>query len=301
MSETREQLARQTETLSSIRSIVRTMKTLSAINAPPYEQAARDIKAYQQSLEKGFAAFAYGTQGCYAQHDLSKNTLATSSQIEALHIIFGSDHGLCGSYNEQLAHYFTEQNISIHKASANKVKILCIGARMERALQDKGLHPYQSLMPPASVKGIGRLANVLVQNIQAYSQQQGLQTSQVHLWFTQKDELTGHQLKHIHLLPVPHDLFKPKQTWDSTSLPLISMEREALFIALIRQYLFVHLYRASAEAIATENAARLALMKQAEETVADRLAEVKQKASQARQEEITTELMDIVMGHLAKN
>lgn len=287
MSETREQLARQSNTLSSINGIVRTMKALSAINAPPYEQAASDIEAYQQSLEKGFAAFAYCTQGRYGRKQ-------GASQERTLHIVFGSDHGLCGNYNEQLANYFAANFIS------NKSHVLCIGARMERALNDHGFQAYKCLMPPASVKGVNRLANQLVHDIQQFSSQQGLQHSHVSLWFTQRAEQSGHVPHHDILLPVPEHLFQAKPHWQSTALPFFTMPEEALLSALIRQYLFVHLYRASAEAIATENAARLALMKQAEQTVADRLAEVKQKASQVRQEEITTELMDIVIGHLSR-
>lgn len=297
MSETREQLARQSNTLSSINGIVRTMKALSAINAPPYEQAASDIETYQHSLEKGFAAFAYCTQGRYAQHSTE------FLQRHGLHIVFGSDHGLCGNYNEQLATYFAEHvtrhaNSSDRHAKLASPSILCIGARMERALNDYGFTPYKRLMPPASVKGVNRLANQLVQEIQEFSLQQGLQHSHVTLWFTQRADKIGHKPHSNNLLPVPEHLFKPQTQWPSTALPMMTMQEDALLTALIRQYLFVHLYRASAEAIATENAARLALMKQAEQTVADRLAEVRQKASQVRQEEITTELMDIVIGHL---
>lgn len=297
MSETREQLARQSNTLSSINGIVRTMKALSAINAPPYEQAASDIEAYQQSLEKGFAAFAYCTQGRYGKKQ-------GASQERTLHIVFGSDHGLCGNYNEQLASYFAAGFATPNRKPAfaqerkSKSHILCIGARMERALIDHGFQPYKRLMPPASVKGVNRLANQLVHDIQQFSSQQGLQHSHVSLWFTQRAEQSGHVPHHDILLPVPEHLFQAKPHWQSTALPFFTLQEEALLSALIRQYLFVHLYRASAEAIATENAARLALMKQAEQTVADRLAEVKQKASQVRQEEITTELMDIVIGHL---
>lgn len=291
MSETREQLARQSDTLSSISGIVRTMKALSAINAPPYEQAASDIEAYQHSLEKGFAAFAYCTQGRYAQQSSDVN-----NQQRSLHIVFGSDHGLCGNYNEQLALYFSEF-ATLH-AKPVSPSILCIGARMERALNDHGFTPFKRLMPPASVKGVNRLANQLVQEIQAFTLQQGLQHSHVSLWFTQRADKIGHKPHNDNLLPVPEHLFKPQAQWHSPALPMITMQEDALLTALIRQYLFVHLYRASAEAIATENAARLALMKQAEQTVADRLAEVRQKASQVRQEEITTELMDIVIGHL---
>ena len=47
----------------------------------------------------------------------------------------------------------------------------------------------------------------------------------------------------------------------------------------------------------TENAARLALMQQAEQSVDERLDAVRRQASGVRQDQVTEELMDIVIGH----
>ena len=56
------------------------------------------------------------------------------------------------------------------------------------------------------------------------------------------------------------------------------------------------MFRASADALVTENAARLALMQQAEHTVDDRLAELLSETRSVRQNEITTELLDVIVG-----
>ena len=94
MAQTLESLSRQNDTLTSIRGIVGTMKTLSAINAAPYEQAARSIEAYHQAILKGFAAFA---------HRAGEMTLHPEDAAEHWIVVFGSDHGLCGNYNESVA------------------------------------------------------------------------------------------------------------------------------------------------------------------------------------------------------
>ena len=48
--------------------------------------------------------------------------------------------------------------------------------------------------------------------------------------------------------------------------------------------------------MATENAARLALMQQAEQSVDDRLEQVKGELRSVRQTDITSELMDVIIG-----
>ena len=63
MAQTLEYLSRKNDTLSSIRGIVHTMKTLSAINAAPYEQAAQSIELYHHTLLQGLAAFVHRTGG----------------------------------------------------------------------------------------------------------------------------------------------------------------------------------------------------------------------------------------------
>lgn len=291
MAQTLEQLARQSKTLTSISSIVRTMKTLSAINAVPYEQAAASIEAYQYTLEKGFAAFAYKTQGRYF------NT-QSSAKAKRLLIVFGSDHGLCGNYNEQLA----EQVARFYQAKQPaEITVFCVGGKMQQSLQDHKLSTEALLMPPASVDGLNRLASELVQRIEAFSRGMALTDLAVHLAFTQRAEHGTREPLISTLLPVPNQLFKPVQHWPSSSLPSFSLSESSLLASLVRNYLYVRLYRASAEAMATENAARLALMQQAEQSVAERLDEVKKEMAQVRQEEITTELMDIIIGHLEES
>ncbi len=84
--------------------------------------------------------------------------------------------------------------------------------------------------------------------------------------------------------------------WPSRSLPQFSLPAPTLFAALVRNLLFATLYRAAAEALVTENAARLARMQQAERSVDDRLDALRAETRTVRQSEITTELLDVIVG-----
>jgi F-type H+-transporting ATPase subunit gamma len=77
---------------------------------------------------------------------------------------------------------------------------------------------------------------------------------------------------------------------------MIRMAPEALFSRLIREHLLVSLFRAGAESLASEHAARLAAMKGAERNIEERLEDLSAAHRRQRQEAITTELMDIVTG-----
>ena len=289
MAQTLEQLGRKNDTLTSIRGIVHTMKTLSAINAAPYEQAAQSIESYHQTILQGLAAFVYRSGGVRLFTEAIKPTTR-------LLVVFGSDHGLCGNYNELVADKVTAYTQAQPRLTQH---ILCIGSRMGGALLEQDLKPDVVLMPPASADGVGRLAGDIVTRIEQLGRGQSLAHLAVSLVFTQRAE-HGYQESVVReLLPLNSELLQPLPRWDSRSLPDYSMAADALLSSLIRNHVFASVFRASAEAMVTENATRLALMQQAEQSVDEQLEGVKQELNSVRQDEITNELMDIIIGHLA--
>jgi F-type H+-transporting ATPase subunit gamma len=103
---------------------------------------------------------------------------------------------------------------------------------------------------------------------------------------------------HLHLLPVDPQWLRDLAVCPTPSrrLPTYAMARDQLFAALIREHLFVTLYRACAESLAGENASRLAAMQNAERNIEERLEELTRVFHQQRQSTITEELLNIVAG-----
>jgi len=67
-------------------------------------------------------------------------------------------------------------------------------------------------------------------------------------------------------------------------------------LALIREYLFVSLFRACAESLASENASQLSAMQRAEKKIDDMLEELFHLYNSRRQSGIDEELFDVVSG-----
>lgn len=66
--------------------------------------------------------------------------------------------------------------------------------------------------------------------------------------------------------------------------------------ALIREYLFISLFRACAESLASENASRLAAMQRADKNIDDLLERLRGTFHQLRQSGIDEELFDVISG-----
>jgi F-type H+-transporting ATPase subunit gamma len=286
MAQTLDTLVRRTASIQGIRSVVHTMKTLSVINAAPYEHAALAIEAYHQTILDGLHAFLSGTGPLDA---------ASPNIAERVIVVFGSDHGLCGNYNEAIAAHVRKH---VDKDPGDATTVLCIGAQMADALQDQGFDVEKTFLPAASVDGLERLANLLTERLGQISHASHPREIAVSLAYSARGEADLPTLRIAALLPLDPSLMHDLRTkpWNSRSLPFYSMPPDDLFRALIRSHLFASMFRAAAEAMVTENAARLALMQQAEQSVDDRLEELKSDTRLVRQTEITTELLDVIIG-----
>ena len=78
--------------------------------------------------------------------------------------------------------------------------------------------------------------------------------------------------------------------------PLHNLRPAALLERVIAEYVFALLTEAAVESIASENAARFAAMEAAHDNVSKKLEELRQSAREARQTEITAELLDLITG-----
>ena len=158
MAQTLETLTRRTSSMRGIRSVVHTMKTLSVLNAAPYERAAQAIEAYHESVRTGLHAFVlrFGLLGSVGP--------AVASAGTRVMIVFGSDHGLCGNYNEALAQHVAARCFT---GPGPETMVLCIGAQMADARADARISVDSTLFPAALVDGNGRPANLLTQRLDA--------------------------------------------------------------------------------------------------------------------------------------
>ena len=78
--------------------------------------------------------------------------------------------------------------------------------------------------------------------------------------------------------------------------PLHNLPADILLERLTADYVFALLTEAAVESLASENAARFAAMQAAHDNVSKKLDELREEGRRARQDEITTELLDLVTG-----
>jgi F-type H+-transporting ATPase subunit gamma len=210
-------------------------------------------------------------------------------------IVFGSDQGLCGQLNEQIS-VFTLDHFKETGVKKENRKVLAVGARVADYVEDAGQPVDELMTTPSSTAGITPLVQEIIMIIEEWHFRQNVD----HFMLFYNNYISGANYRpyKVQLLPVNRDWLKDiaRKKWDSKSLPIFRMDCNKIFSSLIREYLFVSLYRAFAESLASENASRLASMQNAEKNIEEQMQDLHVQFHRTRQMTITEELLDIVAG-----
>jgi len=283
-----ESLGKSIKSAEELRTIVRTMKTLAAVNIRHYEKAVESVSNYYRTIELGLQVVVQRGPAHLLplSRDEGKGLCA---------VIFGSDQGLCGGFNDHIASHAFKVMYE-REAVRGQRTVVCVGSRAGAFLEKEG-HPVHELYPvPGSLAGVTPLIQEIVLKIQAWQREGRIDT--VVLFHNKPVSSVSYEPHTVHLLPLADKWFESVAgaKWPTHMLPTFTMDRNELFSSLIFQYAFISLYRAFVESIASENAARLSSMQAAEKNIEERLEEIYAQYRQQRQDSITAELLDIVSG-----
>ncbi|HOD31718.1 MAG TPA: F0F1 ATP synthase subunit gamma [Smithellaceae bacterium] len=286
--QTTESLKRKIKSAGDLLSVVKTMKALAAVSIRQYQRAVESLTDFNRTVEMGLQIVL--------KERMESSVKAKAPAVKRVGaIVFGSDQGLCGQLNEQICAFTLEHFKTAGVKRDNRV-ILSVGARVADYLEDAGQSLYDVLPTPSSTSGITPLVQEIIMIIDEWHFRHHLD----HFLLFYNKYLGGatYHPHMIQLLPVSQDWLKEIATkkWDSKSLPIYRMNGDMIFSSLIREYLFVSLYRAFAESLASENASRLASMQNAEKNIEEQLQDLHVQYHRTRQMTITEELLDIVAG-----
>ena len=287
--ETLESLSDALNTTKDIQSIVRTMKSLSAVSIRQYERAEEALADYERTIDLGFAAVLEEARalGIAPHRNRTRDT-----DREAL-IVIGSDRGLCGRYNEVVSRF------AANHLSGTEPMLGVLGVRAAARLDAAGYAADTLFTVPGSIDGFNSVVQSVIITIDRWITQHGV--SRVRVAHNRRRGANTAQPLMRQLLPIPEEDLEnaAKTTWPARGLPVFRMERDALLSWLIRERLFLVLYRALAEALVSEHATRLATMQNAERNIEERREDLTGAFRQKRQESITRELMDVIAGYEA--
>ncbi|MEQ1472652.1 MAG: F0F1 ATP synthase subunit gamma [Candidatus Acidiferrum sp.] len=291
MSDSMANLRHKIGSAGDLKSVVRTMKALAASSIGQYEKSVLALGDYYHTVELGLSA-------CFRA--IEPATLAAEGKEKADTgaigaIVFGSDQGLVGQFNEVVAEYAFKTLVALK----GKPEVWAVGERVHARLADFGLALMGKFAVPNSVKAI----TPLVGQIQIESEAHRAKDKYARVFLFHNCPRGGAHYEPVcqQLLPLDAQWQQglAKICWPDKILPEVIGSGTATLRALIREYLFISLFRASAESLASENASRLAAMQRADENIDDLLENLNNKFRRLRQGSIDEELFDVIAGFQA--
>ncbi len=303
-------LRRKIDGARDLRSVVSTMKALAAASIGQYEKSVLALDDYYRAVQLGLSVcFRTGMLPALVSPMTGQKINQGGEATGA--VVFGSDQGLVGQFNEVIADY-TIQTLA---ALPGKTRVWVMGERLHDRLEDMSvpidLQIAGLFAVPLSIKAITPLVSqILVETLmpslgpslregearRAKRDKDGI--AQLYLFYNNSRSKATYTPVHQRLLPLD-DAWRRELAgipWPTNKLPAVMGSDEATLHALIREYLFVSLFRACAESLASENASRLAAMERAEKNIGQLSADLQQSFYRLRQSKIDEELFDVIAG-----
>ncbi len=295
MSDSIAALRRKIAGAGDLHAVVRTMKALAASNIGDYESSVAALADYDRMV-------SFGLGECFRQARASPTAApdrvraGASDPVGA--IVFGSDQGLVGPFNDVIA----EHAIGALAGLQGQAQVWAVGERVEARLKDAGLDVLSTYPVPGSIEAI----TPLVAQIQIDSEARRVQGVAGQVW----------KLHVFHNRPLAAALYEPvgqrllpldaaweqslaADPWPGKGWPEVLDQGATTLRALIREHLFISLFRACAESLASENASRVAAMERADRNIKDLLEHLHGSFHRLRQGSIDEELFDVTAGYEA--
>lgn len=279
-------LRRRLTTARELQSIVQSMKVITAAGIQQFENAVESLDEYYRTIEMGLQIFLQNSF-----HEIPPLHRAEEGDVGM--VVFGSGQGLCGPFDETIVDYVTNQ---INKNSISNPRVYVLGTRASGYLEQSGLRIEHVQTLPGTVGGINETVNNMVVELERWQKEEHVE--QILLFYNKPLSQGRYVARMQYLMPLDNQWFKriTNRPWPTNNLPQFTMNPKSLFSALIRQYLFVSLYQATAESLAAENISRLNSMQSAEQKIKEWLKKIENEYRQERHSAITEELLDIMAG-----
>jgi len=288
---TLEDLSRHIEVAEDLQSVVRTMKTVSAVGIRRHELAEQAMSRYLETVELGLQVVLRALDGT--------GTAARPSEVgHTAVVLVGSEIGLCGAFNERLVTFALESLAATGVVSGERL-VLTIGARADASWRAEAEPPAAHEEAPATVEALARTVGAVLTRLDNWREEQDV--GRLVLFYHRPGEQGGATPVRARLLPLdPAWLAALRaRVWFSRRLPVLAGPPEALFRRLIRQLLFARVFTAVIQSRTAEHAERLAAMQAADRSIAEKIDDLHVAHRLKRQDVITSELLDLISGYEA--
>jgi F-type H+-transporting ATPase subunit gamma len=283
-------LRRRIGTVKNTKKITRAMELIAATRVARAQQRARAARPYSEQLTGVIENLAAG--GAEVDHPLLRQAETIS---KVAFVVCAGDRGLAGPYNAQVLRS-AEREIQAVRAEGGDYAIIAVGRKVADYFNFRGYNieaSYSGFTDNPSYENARDIARTVRRLFDSQEAQQ------VDLIYTEFVSMGTQRPVVRRLLPLEKtDVMAAEGAGEAEALAGYSFEPspEGVLFDLLPRYVEARLFTALLDAAASEHANRQRAMKAATDNAEELITKLSRAMNRARQEAITTEIMEIVGG-----
>ncbi len=285
------EIKRKIKSVKNTQKTTKAMKLVSTAKLNRAKEAASRAKFYAQKIVEVLSEISLNINTITP--DDERFVLFTQrKEVKVVDIIFiTADKGLCGGFNNKTIKA-TMDMIKHYKDSGTQVRLRAVGKTGVEFMRFQGIEPHKSYFGLSSSPDYEKACSVIQEAVDDFLQGA---TDKVFVVHNGYKNMISQELKVDNLIPI-----EPLRVQDTSRQSKSAIEFEPqsdeLMNELIKTYFEYSMYFSLIDSLAAEHSARMQAMDSATNNAKEMVAKLSLAYNKARQENITTELTEIVSG-----
>ena len=286
------EIQRKIKSVSGTQKTTRAMKLVSTAKLRRTEELAKRSKVYATKLNMLLADLAAKIQhfkiGGLDEH----RTFVQDNAPEMVDVIFvTADKGLCGGFNIQTIKA-VKNLLKTYKDDKVKVRLKAIGKKGIEYFNYNGIELVEQEIGLSAAPDYEKAAAFIRSSVTDFIEGKTDRVTIIHNGYV---NIITQEIKVEQVLPI--DISNTEFDVENSSvLDIEAADEEKMLEELVAKYVEYNMYYALISSLAGEHSARMQAMDAATNNAKDMVKELNVKFNKARQESITTELIEIISG-----
>ena len=264
--------------ISKLKDIISALRSIAAVRYQQSHQPVSGLRQYRDVVEDSMSLLKEYWPRMEAEEEVVARSLV---------IVFCSEYGFVGGFNRPI--------LKTVKLQADDADIALIGTRGTLLAAEYGIKPVWALPMSSDYMSVQKTTKEIANQVFS-AVEKGV--SSVELVYTELDDREGAKVVKRSLIPVELEAIHKRNR--KRNLPLLNMPPDELLGYLTEEYLMTSISCTVMESLHAENHGRLNAMDQAHHNIEKKHEQLQHMSRQQWQEEITTELLDIITGFTAQ-
>jgi F-type H+-transporting ATPase subunit gamma len=266
----------QIQNVRQLETVVTAMRGIAASRAQKARSLLAGVEAYSQVVSRAIGE-ALNLLPLYA------SAAPAPSHAKSALILFCAEQGFAGAFSERV--------LEAAAPDLGDRAVFIVGQRGATIAREKGIEPAWSESMASQADAIPSFANHLAGDLYGYVARG--EVAEVEIVYAHSATTGGTEVERHSLLPIDFERFGRPLTYEA---PLISLAPEVLLDRLAEEYVYAQLCEAALHAFTAENEARMIAMLEARTNIETKLTTLSNHERQLRQQEITTEVVELAAG-----